>query len=570
VKRRVPLLVPILLSGLLAACAPTPAPSPTTAPRAEGRPTEAPSTPVGSAAGELTVFAAASLTDAFKEIGAAFEAAHPGSKVAFSFGASTQLRTQLEQGAQADVFASADQAQMDRARQANLIAAADRVFVRNRLVVIVPKANPGGVRELQDLAKPGLKLVTAAPEVPIGVYTQTMLDRMVQDPAFGPDFKDRVNANVVSREPNVRQVVAKVNLGEADAAVVYSSDVTPDVAASLGTLDVPHRHPPRRAEPLDQRGLHRLPPEPARAGNAQEVGLHHGRLTERPDRPVEQLADRPITSRPGPTRRRRTLPSPGDSLLLFGASLFGLLVLLPVVAIFGRVLPSGALLATLGKPVVVEALRLTALTTLLTLLLSIALGTPLAWLLARRRFPGRSLLDSLIELPMVLPPAVAGIGLLMAFGRRGLFGPALEALGITVGFTTAAVVLAQLFVSAPFYVRAARSGFLAVDRELELVAHTLGVSSWATFWRVTVPVALPSLLGGAVMCWARALGEFGATIMFAGSFQGRTQTMPLAIYAALETDLDAALVLSAILVAVSFLVLVLLRKAVGRLGGVDA
>jgi molybdate transport system permease protein len=171
---------------------------------------------------------------------------------------------------------------------------------------------------------------------------------------------------------------------------------------------------------------------------------------------------------------------------------------------------------------------------------------------------------------MVLPPAVAGVGLLMAFGRRGLFGPALEAVGLTVGFTTAAVVLAQLFVAAPFYVRAAHAGFLAVDRELEIVAQTLGVSDWATFWRVTVPVALPSLLGGAVMCWARALGEFGATIMVAGSFQGRTQTMPLAIYAALESDLDAALVLSAMLVAISFTILVVLRLVVARLGSADA
>ena len=274
-------------------------------------------------------------------------------------------------------------------------------------------------------------------------------------------------------------------------------------------------------------------------------------------------AQHPARDRPS---RRSLAPSVGSGLLLLGAALFGLLILLPVVAIFGRVLPTGQLLATLGKPVVIEALRLTALTTLLTLALALLLGTPIAWLLARRRFPGRTLLDSLIELPMVLPPAVAGIGLLMAFGRRGIFGPTLESLGITLGFTTAAVVLAQLFVAAPFYVRAARSGFLAVDRELELVAHTLGVSPWATFWRVTVPVALPSLLGGAVMCWARALGEFGATIMFAGSFQGRTQTMPLAIYGALETDLDAALVLSAILVAVSFLVLVLLRQGVSRLG----
>ena len=190
--------------------------------------------------------------------------------------------------------------------------------------------------------------------------------------------------------------------------------------------------------------------------------------------------------------------------------------------------------------------------------------------LARRHFPGQILLDSLIELPMVLPPAVAGIGLLMAFGRRGLFGPLLASMGISVGFTTAAVVMAQFFVAAPFFVRAARSGFVGVDRELEHVSHTLGVSNWTTFWRVTVPVAFPSLLGGAVMCWARALGEFGATIMFAGSFQGRTQTMPLAIYAALESDLDAALVLSAILVVVSFAVLVALRMVVGRRLAADA
>ena len=254
-------------------------------------------------------------------------------------------------------------------------------------------------------------------------------------------------------------------------------------------------------------------------------------------------------------------------MLVVAAVLFALLIALPILAIFVRVLPQGTLLTTLVKPVVLDALRLSFLTTLLTVALAIALGTPVAYLLARHRVPGQALIDSLIELPMVLPPAVAGIGLLMAFGRRGLFGPLLASVGVTIGFTTAAVVIAQLFVAAPFYVRAARAGFLAVDRELETVAHTLGVSRWATFWRVTVPVSLPALLSGTVMCWARALGEFGATIMFAGSFQGRTQTMPLAIYGALESDLDAALVISAILTVVSFLVLVLLRVAVGRRAG---
>ena len=167
---------------------------------------------------------------------------------------------------------------------------------------------------------------------------------------------------------------------------------------------------------------------------------------------------------------------------------------------------------------------------------------------------------------MVLPPAVAGIGLLMAFGRRGLFGPLLASLGIAVGFTTAAVVLAQFFVAAPFYVRAARAGFLGVDRELEEMSRHARRLRLETFRRVTVPLAFPSLLTGAAMCWARALGEFGATIMFAGSFQGRTQTMPLAIYAALESDLDAALALSAILVVVSFGLLGLVRLVARRLG----
>ena len=271
-----------------------------------------------------------------------------------------------------------------------------------------------------------------------------------------------------------------------------------------------------------------------------------------------------VRPRPHKRAQRRRRATPGLVALFMAAALFILVIGVPVLAIFLRVLPNEALVQIARKPVVLEALRLSFETTALTLLLSLVLGTPLAFLLARRHFPGQTVLDSLIELPMVLPPAVAGIGLLMAFGRRGLFGPLLASVGITVGFTTAAVVIAQFFVAAPFYVRAARSGFLAVDQELEHVAHTLGVSSWATFWRVTVPVAMPSLLGGAVMCWARALGEFGATIMFAGSFQGRTQTMPLAIYAALEADLDAALVLSAILVVVSFAVLVALRLFVGR------
>ena len=186
----------------------------------------------------LTVFAAASLTDAFKEIGQAFEA-EKSTPVRFNFGASSQLRTQLQQGASADVFASADQAQMNNARADGSIAGPDVTFARNRLVLIAPKDNPGKLQSAADIANPGIRFVTAGPEVPIGAYTQSMLDTMSQLAAFGADFKDRANANVVSREPNVRQVVAKVQLGEADAAIVYFSDVTPSSAPDLMTIPIP-------------------------------------------------------------------------------------------------------------------------------------------------------------------------------------------------------------------------------------------------------------------------------------------------------------------------------------------
>jgi len=215
-------------------------------------------------------------------------------------------------------------------------------------------------------------------------------------------------------------------------------------------------------------------------------------------------------------------------------------------------------------PIVTDALRLSLLTSFATTTISILLGTPTAYLLARYRFRGQALLETFIDLPIVLPPAVAGLALLMAFGRRGLLGGALEAAGITLPFTTAAVIIAQTFVAAPFYIRAARAGFGAVDRRLEHIAATLGTSDWRIFWRVTVPLARRSLIGGAVMTWGRALGEFGATIMFAGNFQGRTQTMPLAIYIGLQEDLGGALTLASILLLVSFALLITVRALTGR------
>lgn len=246
------------------------------------------------------------------------------------------------------------------------------------------------------------------------------------------------------------------------------------------------------------------------------------------------------------------------------AALVVALLALPLLALLWRTVEAGALLPALRNPTVVSALQLSLMTSLASLGLAIACGTPLAYALARVDFPGRGAVEALVEVPIVLPPAVAGIALLMAFGRRGLFGAPLAELGITLAFTPWAVVLAQCFVAVPFYVRSAKAGFQGVDQELERTAYTLGESPLGTFWRITVPLAFPSLLAGAVLCWARALGEFGATIMFAGSFRGRTQTMPLAIYAALESDLGAALALGAILVVVSVAVLAVVRLVAGR------
>jgi molybdate transport system permease protein len=237
---------------------------------------------------------------------------------------------------------------------------------------------------------------------------------------------------------------------------------------------------------------------------------------------------------------------------------------LPLLAILLKVLPQAGLWETLREPLVTQALRLSLITSLSSLLLAIVFGTPVAYLLARYRVRGARVVETLIDLPMVLPPTVAGVALLMALGRRSLLGPWLEVAGLQIGFSTTAVILAQSFVCLPFYIRAAQAGFRSVDPELERVAYTLGVSPLRTFWRVTVPLALPALLSGGVMAWARALGEFGATIMFAGNLRGRTQTMPLAIYLAMESDLPAALALSTLLILVSFTVLLSVRALLRR------
>jgi molybdate transport system permease protein len=223
---------------------------------------------------------------------------------------------------------------------------------------------------------------------------------------------------------------------------------------------------------------------------------------------------------------------------------------LPVLAIFIHTGP-GRLIASLGDQQAREALRLSLETTAAAIAVILVVGTPASFLLATRSFPGKSAIETVLELPLVLPPAVAGIALLAALGPKGVLGGALADAHVRLVLQTAGVVVALVFVSAPFYLRQAQAAFAAVDRSYLNASRTLGSGEAATFVRVAIPLALPGILAGLALAWGRALGEFGATLMFAGSFQGVTQTVPLAIYSQFATDFPAALALSAILVVVS-------------------
>jgi molybdate transport system permease protein len=247
------------------------------------------------------------------------------------------------------------------------------------------------------------------------------------------------------------------------------------------------------------------------------------------------------------------------ALLYFLATAVALAFLtLPLLAIFVHV-PPGRLIDQLSNPVVTDALIVSFKTTLIAQVLLLLFGTPTAYLLASRRFPGRALCITLVELPLVLPPAVAGIGLLAAFGRFGLLGSSLHSAGITLPFTQSAVTIAVAFVASPLYVRQAIAAFEAIDPNLVAASRTLGAGSARTFFRVVLPLARGGLLAGEALAFARGLGEFGATIMFAGSLQKVTQTLPLAIYAEFEVDFDVTLAISALLVLISAALLISLK-----------
>jgi molybdate transport system permease protein len=247
---------------------------------------------------------------------------------------------------------------------------------------------------------------------------------------------------------------------------------------------------------------------------------------------------------------------------------FGVFFVVPFAGLIDRALKEPDTWDLLRASQVRQALALSLWTSSVTVALTLLLGTPVAYLLARGRFPGRPIVDALIDLPIVLPPTVAGVALLTAFGRRGLIGEPIEDwTGFTFGFRTTAVIMAQLLVAAPFYVRAAKSGIESVDMQVERVAYTLGASRVRTFFRITVPQAWPALVAGIVLCWARAMGELGATLIFAGNFEGKTQTMPLAVVSAFEGSslgVAGAIALSLILLATALAVLVVFRIVTER------
>lgn len=235
-----------------------------------------------------------------------------------------------------------------------------------------------------------------------------------------------------------------------------------------------------------------------------------------------------------------------------------LFIIVPLIALIVKTNPLH-FWNNLRDPITLQAISVSLKTSLIALVLIILTGTPVAYLLARKLIPLPHIVDTLIDLPMVLPPAVAGVALLMAFGRRGLLGGWLELMGITIPFTQVAVIMAQVFIAAPLFVKSAVLGFSAVDTELEQAAALDGASHWHIFRYIVTPLSWRALLSGSMMSWARALGEFGATIIFAGNYPGRTQTMPLAIYMGFNVDLDIALTLSVILVGLSFLVLTVVK-----------
>ena len=405
-------------------------------------------------------------------------------------------------------------------------------FAQNRLAIIVPADNPAGIESLDDLTEDGVQLVLAAEGVPAGDYAREIFQNA--------GISEAALANVVSNEEDVKAVITKVISGEADAGIGY----------------VTRRHARRR-----------------RPGHAHPDPRRGERHRDLPDRGRERIRRRPTSRRASSstslaTDSRRS-PSTASSPLRRGripagfvvlATLGVALVALPLLGLVLRT-PWSRIGEILTSETALAALRLSLIVATTAAAISFVLGFPLAWVLVRSTFPGKTLVRAIVVLPLVMPPVVAGVGLLAAFGRRsGLIGSWLyEWFGIQLTFTTAAAVLAATFVSFPLAVLALEAGLRGLDERLEDAASTLGASRWYVLRRVTVPLMGPQIAAALVLSWARALGEFGATITFAGNLQGRTQTLPLAVFEQLQTDTDAAFAVSMLLILLAFAVILALR-----------
>ena len=450
----------------------------------------------------------------------------------FNFAGSSTLARQIIEGAPADVFASADEENMKKVVDAGDVAGAPQPFVRNRLAIIVPHGQPEAREEPRRPRRaPAWSSRSPRPAVPVGHYAAE---------AFG---KAGVPVPNASKEADVKAVVTRVSMGEADAGVVYVTDVAaggdkveavaiPD--AHNVTAQLSHRDAQGRAQRGGRARLRRLRAVAARAARARRA---------------------PASSRREPRRGGRPSRSPRPLVAALGAALF----ILPLVGLLWRA-PWGDLGAR-ARSSPKRSWRCGSRWCARSPppRCPSCSGLPLAWVQARGRFPGRSLLRALTLLPVVLPPVVGGVALLSVFGRRGLIGQWLDPLGIRLPFTTAGAILAETFVAMPFFVLAMEGVLSNLDRRLEDAARTLGATRWTVFRRVTVPLVRPSVAAGAALAWARALGEFGATITFAGNFPGRTQTIPLAVYIELESRPEAGMALSLVLLAVSLTILVVMR-----------
>ncbi len=410
------------------------------------------------------------------------------------------------------------------------------MFATNRLTVVTPPGNPGGVEDVSDLEEVGT-LSLCVSSAPCGEYAERVLS------AAGVELDE----GRVSRGQDVRATLGAVSRGDADAAIVYQTDAAA-AGDAVETVPLPGGLGGRGAVPDRGRRRNRC----ARGGR----GLR--RPCARPDRAADPASSGlrcAVNAWGGPEDRRST----GVLLVVVAVAVALGLLVLPLFGLLERVSWS-TLLEDLSSPAALSALRLSLVCSLGATVMSVTLGFPVAWALARWRFPGRAVVRALVLVPLVLPPVVGGVALLSAFGRTGLVGRYLfDWFGVQLTFSTFGAVLAGTFVALPFFVLTAEVGLRGIDRRYEEVATTLGAGPRATVGRVTLPMLMPSLVAGAVLAWARALGEFGATITFAGNIEGRTRTLPLAVYLLLDTDPEVALALSVVLLVLSLTVIVALR-----------